>query len=353
MKRRYWFLAIVLMVGFFSSLTYSTELSFNGHMFGEYYYVLSHNSGAIKNGGVEGRNGFWFRRIYFTTDAKFSDSIKARLRFEMGSPGSFPFDSSDTLTPFVKDAYISYKYSGHEFLFGIISTPTWGHNIEDIWGYRSVEKTPLDLMKMGSSRDFGIGAKGALNEGKTVTYMFMLGNGASNKGETNKQKKIYGALAFKPTKGLTLEGYADFEREPGDKSYYVLQGFGAYQADWGRVGAMFARRHLSENATDYDYDVLSAFAVYKAAKNLEFIARFDRMFGNGFESKFKGQGVSYIPFANNPGAPFNLIITGISWNAAKDVWLIPNLKFVVYGDPDIGEKPGNDVYANMTVYFKF
>lgn len=353
MRKCNYFLLITLSISIFSSLTYSADLSFKGYMFGEYYYVLSHNSGEIDAGGIEGRNGFWFRRIYFTTDAKFTDNIKARLRFEMNSPGKFPFNSSDKLTAAVKDAYISYNYSGHELIFGIFSTPTWSYTIEKIWGYRSLEKTPLDLMKMGSSRDFGFGIKGHLDGKKTVSYMLMFGNGASNKGETNKQKKIYGSLGFKPVKGLFLEGYADYERAPGKKSYYVLQGFGAYEDSWGRIGAMFARRHLDQEDSDYDYDLFSAFAVFNASKDVEVIARYDRMFSDGFESNFKGSGVSYVPFANNPGAPFNLFIGALSWQAAKNVWLIPNIKYVFHGNPDEGAKPSEDVYANMTIFLKF
>lgn len=353
MKKWNYFLVIALAIGLLPNLTQSADLSFNGYMFGEYYYVLSHNSGKIDDGGIEGRNGFWFRRIYFTADMKLTENWKACLRLEMNSPGSFPFDSSAKLTPFIKDAYISYNLSGHELIFGIFSTPTWSYTIEKIWGYRPLEKTPLDLMKMGSSRDFGIGIKGNLNEAKTVSYVVMFANGASTKGETNKHKKIYGSLGFKPTKGLFLEAYADYEGAPDGKSYYVLQGFGSYEDTWGKVGAMFARRHLSQEDSDYNYDLFSAFAVLKAAKDVEVITRFDRMFGDGFEDNFKGTGVSYVPFANNPGAPFNLLIGGVSWQAVKNVWLIPNLKFVFYGDPDTGDKPDKDVYANMTVYFKF
>jgi hypothetical protein len=271
----------------------------------------------------------------------------------MNSPGKFPFDSSDTMTAAVKDAFISYTYSGQEILFGIISTPTWGFNLENFWGYRSLEKTPLDLMKLGSSRDFGIGVKGAFDEGKTVNYFFMVGNGASNKGETNKHKKVYSALAFKPIKGLIIEGYFDYEKAPDDKKYYVLQGFGGYEDTWGRIGVQFARRHLDQADSDYDYDVFSAFTVIKATKDVEIIGRFDHMRSDGFESNFKGTGISYVPFANNPGAPFNLIIGAISYSPVKNVWLIPNIKYVFYGDPDVGEGPNKDVYANMTVYFKF
>ncbi|MFQ6070812.1 MAG: hypothetical protein ACE5LC_09870 [Candidatus Aminicenantales bacterium] len=352
MRKACHLLLFFMIIGIFWSSIYSAELSFKGYMFGEYYFVLSHHSGEINAGGIRGRHGFWFRRIYFTTDAKFSDKIKGRLRLEFNSPGKFPFDSSDKLVPFVKDAYISFSCFGQEIVFGIFSTPTWGR-IENIWGYRSLEKTPLDLMKMGSSRDFGIGLKGNLDKGKTLSYKLMLGNGASTKGETNKHKKIYGSLAWNPLQGMTLEVYADYESLPNNKNYCVLQAFGSYADNWGRIGAMWARRHLDEADTGYDYDLISAFSVLKAAKELEIIARFDRMFGNGFRSKFNGSGVSYVPFADNPGAPFNLIIGAVSWNVAKDVWLIPNIKYVIYDHPEGGEKPGEDIYANLTVFFKF
>lgn len=116
MKKSCYFVAILLIISLFTGQVSSAELSFKGYMFGEYYFVLSHNSGTIEDGGIEGRNGFWMRRIYFTTDAKLTDNIKARLRLEMGSPGGFPFDSSGKLTPAVKDAYISYQYSGQDIM---------------------------------------------------------------------------------------------------------------------------------------------------------------------------------------------------------------------------------------------
>ncbi|MFQ6108431.1 MAG: hypothetical protein ACE5L7_02640 [Candidatus Aminicenantales bacterium] len=348
---------VVLALHLLTSIAHS-QVKIKGYMYGEYYVVLHHNSGSVDEGGIEGRHGFWFRRIYFTADSRLAANLEARLRFEMNSPGKLPFDSSDRLTAVVKDAYLSYATGGQELRFGIISTPTWGHNIEDIWGYRSVEKTPLDLMKLGSSRDFGIGLKGHLDEGKTVNYYIMFGNGASNKGETDQGKKIYGSLAFKPKEHLVLEIYTDYEHAAHEKRYRVIQGFAAYQGEWGRAGAMYARRQFKQSIEDgkdkeNDYNIFSAFAVFNAAKNVEIIARFDRMFGDGFESNFRGESVSYIPFASNPGAPFHLLIAGVSWNAAKNVWLIPNIKYVFYSEPDEGEKPSGDVYANFTVWFKF
>ena len=69
--------------------------------------------------------------------------------------------------------------------------------------------------------------------------------------------------------------------------------------------------------------------------------------------RISGNKISYVPFADDPGAPFNLVIGAISWQAAKNVWLIPNVKYVFYGEPSVGVKPVENVYANMTVFFKF
>jgi hypothetical protein len=193
-----------------------------------------------------------------------------------------------------------------------------------------------------------------------INYRLMFGNGAGNKGEKNKGKKVYGLLGFKPAKGLYLEAYGDYETQERDTSYYVLQGFGSYESDWGRIGVLFARRHFKQEgggeSKKNNYDILSLFAVVKASSNIEFIGRLDRMFGDGFEKNYNGREISYIPFASNPQAPFNLIIGGVSWEAAKNVRIIPNIKYVIYSAPErgaISEKPSEDIYANMTVYFKF
>lgn len=276
-----------------------------------------------------------------------------RLRFEMNSPGDFT--SNNKLPPFVKDAYLSYKTGGHELTFGIIPTPT-KVTIEKIWGYRCVEKTPVELQRLLSSRDFGISLKGHLDSRNTVSYWVMFGNGASTKGETDKGKKFYSQLGFKPADGFYLEAYGDYETQKENRTYYLYQGFASYETSWGRFGVLYARRHLKQEieGTDdkqNDYDIFSAFAVMKATESVDIITRYDRMFGSGFKENHEGHKISYISFADNNIS--NLLIGGISWQAAKNVWLIPNIKYVFYDKPDEGEKPSEDIYVNMTVFFKF
>lgn len=316
---------------------------FDGYMINEYYSVLSHN-----NEDFEGQHGFWFRRIYLTYNADITDGIKMRLRFEMNSPGSFTTSSS--LNPFVKDAYLSFKLGGQSMKAGIQGPPTF-ETIEEIWGYRALEKTPLDLLGLRSSLDFGISMKGNLDSAKKATYIVMYGNGSSNKAETNQGKVLYGFLSFQLTDGLYAEVYGDYESQPDDKNYYVYQGFTSYSGDWGRLGLQFANKHYSHNDTSLDYTVLSVFTVIKAGEKTEIIARYDRNFGDGFQESFKGSGIAYVPFANNVES--NFVIGALSFQAWKNVWIIPNIKYTFYNDPDEGEKPGSDMYANLTLWYKF
>ena len=324
--------------------------SIKGYMVNEYYFTLDHNSGDMDEGGIKGRHGLWFRRIYFTYGNALTDNVKMRLRLEMNSTSDL--FSSESLTPFVKDAYLDIKLGGGNLVIGMQGPPSYAQ-VEDIWGWRPLEKTPLDLYKWQSSRDMGITYKGGTN----LIYRFMFGQDSSNKSETNNGKKIYGALGYK-SGGLFVEAMAQYERDKEADDDVIFQGFGAYQGDWGRVGLQYAHRsYTPENLDALLYNVASAFAVLKAGDKLEVIARCDMNFGDGYKTGFKGSGVAYVPFANNH--EFSFLLAAVSWNAYKNVWVIPNIKMAMYKTNDLldstagYEKPANDVYAYMTLYFKF
>jgi len=317
-----------------------------GYMVGEYYWNFNHNTGKVDEGGFQGRHGFWFRRIYFTYDNKLSDSVKMRLRFEMNSPGDFT--TSTNLVAFVKDAYLSFSLGGGASLVAGIQGPPSFALEEDTWGWRPLEKTPLDLYKWTSSRDFGIAIKG----GKTLTYHFMFGQGSSNKAETDSGKKLFGSLAYK-SNGFVVEAMAQYDRAKGGDNDFILKGFGAYTGDWGRFGLMYANRSYKKEGADdsFVYNILSAFAVIKAGEKFELIGRYDLNFGKGYKTSFKGSGIDYVPFADNH--EFGFVIAALSYEVHKNIWIIPNVKFTMYTDPDEGEKADNDFYGYLTLYFKF
>jgi len=315
-----------------------------GYMIAEYFYLANHHVEDF-----EGRNGFWLRRIYFTYNNKLSDTVKMRVRLEMNSNGEF---EKDSIVPKVKDAYLDFKLGGGMSLrAGIQGPPSFG-NIEDIWGYRSLEKTPLDLYKWTSSRDFGVSISG----GKELIYKVMFGQGSSNKSDADNGKKIYGMLGYK-TGGFHLEVNGGYEKLKEVWTDYFIHGHASYSGDWGRFAVEYAYRQEKEDVEagdnpTYTYNVLSAFVVFSASKKVDIIARYDMNSGDGYRERFKGSGVDYVPFADKFEP--NFLIGAVSFNIHKNIWLIPNIKYTSYKDPDDGrETPADDFYTNVTLYFKF
>jgi len=185
----------------------------HGYMFGDYFYNLSRdaNASSISNAVDKGEkdiNGFQFRRIYFGYDYSINKEFSTRFRVEADQKEN---TSGGKIGLFVKDAYLKWKniIDGSDLIVGFSPTPAFGVS-EDYWGYRSLEKTIMDLRKIASSRDLGVAVKGKLSDNGNIKYWLMAANGEGNKPETNKQKSIYGHLELEPVKNLTFTLYGDY-----------------------------------------------------------------------------------------------------------------------------------------------
>lgn len=315
------------------------EGKISGLMFGDYYYALSHHDAAI-----EGHNGFWLRRIYFTYDAAIGERMAMRLRLEANSPGDFK--TSSTLVPFVKDAYLTRRLGRHTLMLGLIGTPLYD-NLDEFWGYRPMEKTPVDLFKFGNSRELGLGVKGPLDAKGRLTYTLVAGNGAGLKSETNRGKAVYGRLNFQPKPSWFLELYADYTDTGAASSVSIFQAFAGLNGGWGRAGLNFGLRRAKADGAASDMKFISLFAVAKAGKRLELVGRFDRL----LDPNPAGSKIDYIPMADHARA--NVVLAGLGWSLGDGVKLIPNIKYVFYDAAEGGAKPGSDFYAYITLYFKF
>jgi hypothetical protein len=86
-------------------------------------------------------------------------------------------------------------------------------------------------------------------------------------------------------------------------------------------------------------------------ENGEFIGRYDKYFGNGYRTIFPGDKIAYIPFAEN--AESNFFIGAANYKIHPNVWLMPNIKFVLYNEKENGERPGSDLYLNLTLFFRY
>lgn len=328
---------LLLSLSFLPSVNYSQTTTFSGYMMGDYYYVAQNN-----NAEIEGQNGFWFRRIYFTQDNKLSDEFQVRLRLELGSPGDFT--SSSKIEPFLKDGYLKWMKSGHSITFGLSSTPTFEY-IESIWGYRSVEKTPADIYKLGSSRDFGLSFQGKLDQAKKISYNFMVSNGSGTKAETSKGKKVMFALGYQLTSSFSFEFYSDYDDRPGKANRNSFQGFLAYKTKNYRLGLqLLQQKRQQDRGEDQEIRMLSVFGATKLKEKLWTFARFDR----SFDPVPEGPTISYLPV--NGSSKFNFLVAGIDFRPIPQVQLMPNVEMVFY-DKSNGVRPGTDIIPRFSFYY--
>lgn len=340
----WWLLAVgavgVWLLGLWPTVQ-AGEGSFSGEAFGDYYLIAAHHVPEL-----EGRSGFWFRRIYFTYDYRHDETFRSRLRLEMNGPGDF--QSSRTMNPFVKDAFLQWKKEGTEVLVGLSATPTWNF-LESLWGYRSVEKTPLDLQGLGSSRDLGLAVRGTM---ACFRYHAMAGTGNSNKGETNHTQKFYlGASCGSPS-GAGIEFYGDFENNrkgPSRTDAFTLQVFGYWKRGPGRWGVMAARRVEEQGAgtAPTEQEIYSAFGVQKLFDPVHLFARVDRtVFANPKAAK-----IDYLPQALD--ASSLLVIAGLDWEAGDKVHFMPNVEYVSYRSTVGAGDPKPDLLGRWTTYYQF
>ncbi|GBD87251.1 hypothetical protein BMS3Abin03_01179 [bacterium BMS3Abin03] len=338
---------LLLIIFSLSVITYSiaqekqeSKGKFSGYMFGDYYYFLNNHKNDLKD-----QRGIWFRRIYFTYDYKINKSFSTRLRLEMGN--EFNFEEAKTMVPFVKDAWLKYKFSKQVFIIGINPTPTF-QILEKLWGYRSVEKTPLDLQRMASSRDFGLALKGQLDNSGKFKYHLMFSNGSSNKQEINKGKSGLLSVAFFPTKEFVIEIYGDYADRTGNTDWYTLQAFLGYQTKTIRTGLLFAdQTRQKEDAANQKLRLASFFLVDAVSEHVSLLGRVDRI----LDPNPQGDKISFVPF--DPTVKSTFFILGADWHPVKDVSFIPNVEIVKYDENNEGVSPANDVIGRVTFFWKF
>lgn len=264
----------------------------------------------------------------------------------MNSEGDFV--SGGSMTPFVKDAYLKWENDQHALYAGISSVPTFGL-VESTWGYRSVEKTPLDLQRMASSRDLGLAAKGSLDRDGRWNYHAMFGNGNGTGPETGEGKKIMLSLSYKLTDEWTIEAYVD-RHSRGNSRSYILQGFAGYVTDTFIFGALYAdqlRNNAVPGGSNTRLRVASAFAHASLSESTTGFFRIDHT----FDPNPEGENIDYLPLHDETGA--TLFIAGIDVDLDHNIHLIPNIEAVVYGETPPGTFPETDIIPRLTLFYRF
>jgi hypothetical protein len=308
----------------------------SGYMFGDYFYELSHPDAATDE---QDRNGFQFRRIYFTYDRDLSERFAVRFRLEMNSPD---FNSSDlgrtgALTPFVKHAYLSWKnlIPKSKLYFGLLATPTFSMT-EEVWGYRAIEKTIMDLRQLAPSADLGASLQGSLDQSGVMNYNIMFGNGAGTRSESDQHKRVYVGAPLKFQNAYFLVPYFDYEGGDEGRSKNLIALFAGIQKPRFHGGVeIFQKTNNKALANDQDRTEFGAsfFGAIQALEKVKLFGRFD----------------IYDPNTDTDNDGNTLIIAGLDFAPEKNINLMPNLKVEGY------QAEGADaiVVGALTLFYKF
>ena len=321
----------------------------SGLVFGDFYYFSDSHLDEWKD-----QNGFWFRRAYFTFDYDLSAKFTTRLRFEANSDGEL---GGAALTPYVKDAYIRAVLGRQRLFLGI--SPSASFNwLEGFWGLRHIEKTPVDLYGLDSSRDFGVSLEGPITKG--LYYVAQFGNNNSQNSETDKYKAFRFEARFDLNPGIALEGLVGAFQKPEGRDEQIYQVFGGYRGKVFRGGLQYVRKEIDSGNSDPEtkIDVTSVFGVFDfiPGKGSGF-ARIDWSSGNNNMTTGSGvpgtDGIDYLPISNQHDFTFYLF--GMEWYLHKNFRISPNLGMVIYGDGPLvgGADINNDVVTRLTFYWSW
>src|SRR6187399_679873 len=203
---------------------------FSGLMFGDYYWYYRWHQDEISSSNptaVQGQQGLWFRRLYLTYDWTYNERLTTRFRLEANSDGQF---EGGNLEPYVKDAYLKWTYRGRQQLtLGLQPSLTFDW-LEGFWGLRHVEKTPADLYRIDTSRDFGVTVSGPVAvDGLQYAVQFGDDSGTGSEVDANKAVRLEGRYERKS--GIALEGFYGYSSRPAGENRHTAQGFAGFRRD--------------------------------------------------------------------------------------------------------------------------
>lgn len=327
------------------------KVKISGVVFGDYFYNIDNAVPAKKD-----MNGFQFRRIFFTTDFAVADNLDSRFRLESDQTANSNTNGGK-LGVMVKDAYLKWKeiFKGSELVIGISPTPAF-ETAEAGWGYRSLEKTILDLDGIIPSRDFGVDLKGKLIENGSINYWLKYANNSSNGPETDKYKRYSAMFRFKLSENLQTTvhvDYADkadkfdaFDKQTKSNNQYVGSFFLGYkQKEDFSIGVEAFTRTIQNNFAktaanalqDQSSFGLSVWAWGTLTETLKLVGRFD----------------SYDPNIKNDSDGNSFFMAGLDYKAAKNVSVIPNFQLVSYQAKNAQGESIKDLTARITLVFTY
>jgi hypothetical protein len=257
---------------------------------------------------------------------------------------------------------------GSDVTFGIQPTPAYEIS-ENAWGYRSLEKTQMDLRSIVDSRDDGLSLRGKIVGDGSVNYWLMVGNGQGTSiEEADKYKRYYANIQFKPFTNFQATIYGDYKSvAPGTSSYTakaldqnyatgaLFLGYSEpFQYNVGVEGFIQSRQNAlkdtaSKSYSNQTYYGVSVFGSYNIIPELALVARYD-YFNPSTDDKATNTKVVTNATSN---VARNYVIAGLAWKVDKNVTITPNVLYETYSVPKNAASVDASVTARVTVYYVF
>jgi len=366
-----------------------------GLTFGDFYYDAhadASNRGPETNynGVPTYRNAFQFRRIYLGYDYDINKKFSAELLLSSepsantNVSGTTSISNSDNLADnkmsfFIKlfDLRVRSVWSGTDLVIGEQLTPLTVMLTEQIWGYRSVEKTIADFHK-SNLYDIGAGLQGTFDpEMKNFGYDVLIADNSQSallsaaNANTGFYKIFYGDVYAKLlNKTLIFDLYADYVKTApatavlGGQDHSMIKGFAAYTTPKITFGVEAYTEQIvngltnvtngkvGENAT---VEAISLYSHGAICKDWGFFARYDSY---NPDNDFNASDVytsntnlgAYSPFTKE-----HFITAGLDYSPAKNVHFMPNIWFIQYEDlrdpATTGYLPDSHVLVYRVTFF--
>jgi hypothetical protein len=224
-----------------------------------FYLVLNHSFDNI-----------WSANL--TTDFNYNSQtpVVTGVDFGQGTVTTSKVGDGETQL-FIKKAYLQAKISDAFYARAGSADLPWVPFVEDLNGYRFVEKELLDRLKFGTSADWGVHGGGKLQDGMVAyAVSFVEGNGYKNP-TRSKSLDTEGRISFTPVKGLTaaLGFYSgklgkDIEgtTTPAVHTANRYDALVNYAADQFRVGAEYFSADNWTAVTSTKKDSADGFSVF-------------------------------------------------------------------------------------------
>jgi hypothetical protein len=331
---------------------------FSGLVFGDYYAYDAWHQDQVSTTNttkVQGQQGFWLRRIYFTYDLTFSEKFTTRLRLEANSNGQF--QNPGNINTYIKDAYLKWTFSqGQVATLGIQPSLTFDW-FESWYGLRHIEKSPADLYRIDSSRDLGVSVGGPISAVKNLAYAVQYGNESGTGAETDEYKIWRFEGRYVAETGIAAEAFYSFAGRPGGQDRTTAQAILGWRGKTFRVSGHYLhqkRENANAEGADQSIDIVSGFGYWEfLPKRADVFFRLDDVKGKlaGVTTGLPGaDGIDY--WILSPQQPFKNYIFGGEYYLFPTIRVSPNVGLVKYdADPDPTLFPGRDQDRILRVTF--